>query len=187
MRGRSAVFGGFKFSEIFQAFSGSPLAITSTSCGTNPAQVAFSSSSTCAATYNPNYTNPNNARINGKHWGQGVTRSNYNDTKNPGTFFIDNTAFAATPAYVFGNTPRTAPYGLTGPGNYGLDLALVRSFPLHITEGSRFNFRAEWYNVTNHTKFNVASTVYGSSNFGQVAPDPTASRKSLQLSGRIEF
>jgi hypothetical protein len=176
-----AAFGGFKFSEIFQAFSGSPLAITGATCGTNLAQ------GTCMPTYNPAYNNPNSARINGKHWGQGVTRSSYNNTNDSTTFFIDKSAFVNTPINVFGNTSRTAPYGLTGPGNYGLDLALVRSFPLHITESTRFNFRAEWYNVTNHTKFNVASTVFGNANFGQVAPDPTASRKSIQLSGRIEF
>jgi hypothetical protein len=68
-----------------------------------------------------------------------------------------------------------------------LDLALVRSFPLHITEASKLNFRAEWYNVTNHTQFAVASTSVGNAAFGQVAPNGTANRKAAQFSARIEF
>jgi hypothetical protein len=91
------------------------------------------------------------------------------------------------PAYTFGDSPRTAPYGLTGPGNYQLDLAMVRSFPLHITAASKLNFRAEWYNVTNHTLFGVASTVVGNSSFGQVGTNSAANRKAVQFSGRIEF
>ncbi len=180
-----AILGGFKFSEIFQAFSGSPLAITGSSCPTNPAATV------CLPIYNPSFAG-NNARVNGKHWGQGVTYGNYNTTNNSLTApiaqqFINPAAFAYPNAYQFGNTSRTAPYGITGPGNYNLDLALVRSFPLKFTENAHLNFRAEWYNVTNHTKFAVASTVFGNSNFGEVAPDGSATRKSAQFSARIEF
>jgi hypothetical protein len=173
-----AVLGGFKFSEIFQAFSGSPLNITAATCGTNPAQ------GVCLPSINPAFTNPGNARINGKHWGQGVTRSNYNTVS-----FINSAAFTTTPAYQFGNVSRTAPYGLTGPGNYELDIALVRSFKLHITEAARFDFRAEYYNVTNHTQFLVTgnSLVFGNAQFGQVAPNPAATRRSAQFSGRLSF
>jgi hypothetical protein len=182
-----AVLGGFKFSETFQAYSGSPLAITSSSCGTNPAQTAFSSpAGACMPTLNPAFTGQ--ARINGK-WGQGSTAAQI--VNGLGTPNIDSTAFVATPAYQFGNAPRTAAYNLSAPGNYDLDIALVRSFPLHLTKTSKFNFRAEMYNVTNHTKFAVsgANVVYstGSTTFGQVAADSTATRKAVQLSARIEF
>ena len=44
-RWERAVFGGFKFSEIFQIYSGSPLPITASACSTNPAQNAFSTPS----------------------------------------------------------------------------------------------------------------------------------------------
>jgi hypothetical protein len=170
-----AVLGGFQFSTIFQAFSGSPLAVTAASCGTNPAQ------GTCMPTYNPAYTG-NQARINGKHWGQGVTTSTYNKIS-----FIDSTAFTTTPAYIFGNTARTAPYGLTGPGNYDLDIALVRSFPLHLTQSTKLNLRAELYNVTNHTQFSVASAVWGNASFGQVNGVQVNNQREAQLSARIEF
>ena len=175
-----AVFGGFKFSEIFQAFSGSPLPITGT-CGTNPAQ------GTCMPTFNPTFFTP--ARINGK-WGQGVTRGNFNTANTPSNRFIDLNAFTTTPSFVFGNTPRTAPYNIYGPGNYNLDISLRRSFALHITESARLSLQADMYNVTNHTKFIPASNAWSNTtttNFGQIAPDPTATRKGVQLAGRIEF
>jgi hypothetical protein len=169
-----AIFGGFKFSEIFQAYSGSPLAITAASCGTNPAAAV------CMPSYNPSYSG--NARINGTKWGQGVTRTTYNKIS-----YIDSNAFKTTPAYTFGNTARTAPYNLNGPGNYNLDVSLRRSFGLHLTESARLNLQADLYNVTNHTQFVVASSSFGNSSFGQVAGTQANNRRSIQLSGRIEF
>jgi hypothetical protein len=173
-----AVFGGFKFSEIFQAFSGSPLFITEASSNPNPAAAVNMPS------LNPAFSGP--ARINGK-WGQGVTAANYSSTSLPSNHFIDSNAFVTNTAYQFGNSPRTAPYNIYGPGNYDLDIGLNRSFPLHFTESARFNFRADWYNITNHTWFAVANTAWGNANFGQVAPNTTAPRKSVQLSARIDF
>ena len=109
--------------------------------------------------------------------GEGVTAANYNQSTNPASYFIDSTAFIATPAYQFGNTPRTAAYNIYGPGNYDLDIALVRSFPLHLSEASKFDFRAEMYNVTNHTMFAVASAVFGNAAFGQVTADTAATAR----------
>ena len=130
-------------------------------------------------TYSSSYSG--NARINGK-WGQGVTRSNYNKIN-----FIDSSAFTTTPSYMFGNTARTAPYNLYGPGNYNLDLSLRRSFGLHLGESSRLNLQADMYNVTNHTQFAVASSVFGNSSFGQVSGGQANTSRAIQLSGRIEF
>lgn len=90
-------------------------------------------------------------------------------------------------AYMFGDAPRTAPYNLYGPGNYGLDLSLARTIPLHISEAATLNFRAEWYNVTNHTFFALASTAVGNGSFGQVTSNGFANRKSAQFSARINF
>lgn len=193
-----AILGGFKFSEIFQAFSGSPLAITGSSCQTNQAQ------SGCPPTLNPGFAGA--ARVNGK-WGKGITAANTgaisyiasstcSATSTPTGPFINPVAPSGgttcvnsqfMPAYTFGNAPRTAPYNIYGPGNYQLDLALVRSFPLHITDSARLNFRAEMYNVTNHTLFAVAGTVVGNANFGTVGQSSSYTRRSAQLSARIEF
>ena len=192
-----AVFGGYKVSEIFQAFSGSPLAVTASTCQTNPAL------STCVPTLNPGFSGP--AFIGGK-WGAGAVaptstgpaaKSFIVPSTNTGTGascvisgpFVDaacvNTAFA--PAYTFPNANRTAPYDLFGPGNYQLDMAVVRSFPLHFSETARFNFRAEMYNLTNKTFFSVVSTQVGNSAFGTVTPSTSYNRRAAQFSARIEF
>lgn len=60
------------------------------------------------------------------------------------------------PAYMFANSPRTAPFHLYGPGNYSVHIGLARTFDLGF-EGAKFDFRAELYNITNHTQFSVAN------------------------------
>ncbi|HLJ75811.1 MAG TPA: hypothetical protein VKT75_00280 [Acidobacteriaceae bacterium] len=45
----------------------------------------------------------------------------------------------------------------------------------------------EWYNITNHTQFAVASQAVGNSTFGTGTQSGTLNRKAAQLSARIEF
>lgn len=170
-----AILGGLTFSGVFQAYSGSPLVIQAASCQTNPAQP----SNFCPAALNAGFSG--SVRQNGK-WGQGANWSNYTTIS-----YINANGFAVAPNYTFGNAPRTAAYNLYSPGNYQLDLGLVRSFPLHITEATKLDFRAEWYNVTNHTLFSVASTSIGNSSFGQITQSPSLNRKAAQFSARVEF
>ncbi|HEX4758205.1 MAG TPA: TonB-dependent receptor [Terracidiphilus sp.] len=187
-----AVIGGFTVSGVFQAFSGSPLALTENSPQTNPGQ------SSNQPIMNPNFTGP--VRVNGK-WGQGTSGDpRYSVAPSyiaastgttvataAGPFMNPVTGILNSYAYQISDAPRTAPYNLYGPGNYQLDLALVRSFPLHITEATKLDFRAEWYNVTNHTYFAVASAAVGNGAFGQVASNGLANRKAAQFSARISF
>jgi hypothetical protein len=174
-----AIFGGFKLSTIFQAFSGSPVAITGTSCPANPAN------STCMPNYNPNYSLAKNVRINGKY-GQNINRVTAATTP-----YIDINAFQYAPAYTFGNLARTAPYNLYGPGNYQWDLSLRRSFKLHLTEASKFNFQADLYNVTNKTFFALTGTSVsyftGNANFGALTQSVNYNRRAAQFSARLEF
>jgi hypothetical protein len=95
-----------------------------------------------------------------------------------------NTAYA--PAYTFGNAPRTSPYGLTGPGNFDLDISLRRTFNLHLGENTRLSLQADLYNVTNYVFFGGIGTTVGSSTFGTVSSQVNNARAG-QLSGRIEF
>jgi hypothetical protein len=188
-----AILGGFKFSGIFQAFSGSPLFITESSVQTNPAQP----SSNVEPIMNPNFSG--SARQNGK-WGKGTTTdttiaqpsyivpSTGTTTANAaGPFMNPVTTMLSSYAYQFSDAPRTAPYNLTGPGNYQLDLGMVRSFPLHLTAASKLNIRAEWYNVTNKTFFALSSTAVGNTSFGTVTTSSLYNRKAAQFSARIEF
>jgi hypothetical protein len=187
-----AILGGFTISGVYQAFSGSPLALTESASQTNPAQ------STAVPILNPNFGYKASARQNGK-WGKGITAANTGAisyivpstgtsvASAQGPFENPVTGILSTYAYQFSNARRTAPYNLFGPGNYQMDLALVRSFPLHFTESASLNFRAEWYNVTNHTWFAVASTAVGNSSFGDVTSNSIATRKAAQFSARINF
>jgi len=189
-----AILGGFKFSGVFQEFSGSPLAITEATAQTNPAQ------SGAPAVMNPAYSG--SARNNGR-WGKGATWQNATGTGTPiKTYivqsagatkavatgpFIDTASDTTEYSYLFSDGARTAPYDLVGPGTYQLDLAMVRSFPLHLTQASRLDFRAEWYNVTNHTFWSVADTKIHDANFGAVTPSGSNNRKAAQFSARIAF
>lgn len=188
----SAVFGGFKFSTIFMAFSGSPLAITAqapylnTSGGIQTTAMPF---------LNPGYTR---ARIKGR-WGQGTVANPclYVPMGQKCTFvnpsYIDTTPFAmagnglsAAQDYHISTIARTSPLGLQSPASYNLDISLRRSFPLHMGEGKHITLEGDLYNVTNHTQFGGIGTVVGSSNFGQVSVQSNSPRDA-QLSARIEF
>ena len=202
-----AILGGFTFSGVYQAYSGSPLGLTESANQTNPAESTFE------PILNPGYFG-GSARQNGK-WGKGITAANTGAISYivPSTGGANSTTGAiVTPItgpfispvaptgqtslltsvgspypYKFSDAARTAPYNLYGPGNYTLDLAMVRSFPLHFTESAHLDIRAEWYNITNHTLFAVASTAVGNSSFGDVTSNPSAPRKAAQFSARVSF
>lgn len=197
-----AILGGFTWSGVYQQFSGSPLALTESSAQTNPAQT------TNMPILNPNFTGP--VRVNGK-WGKGTLGTTYcngclpttaNTISNPsyiasstgttvgtaaGPFMNPVSGILSSYNYLFSDAPRTAPYGLYGPSNYQADIAMIRSFPLHITEATKLDFRAELYNLTNHTFFGVANTAVGNASFGQATNNGSLNRKSAQFSARIEF
>jgi hypothetical protein len=172
-----ALASNFKFSGILQIYSGSPLAITGSSCQVNPAQ------STCNPTVAPGFTGP--GRINGK-WGDGATPTSSPSYLNAAAFVPISTLTAAgSPyAYTFGDAARTAPFGMYGPGNYDIDISLRRTFGL--TERAHLTFEGDLYNLTNHTDFLVGGTAFGSSNFGTVSGQANTSRDA-QLSLRLEF
>ena len=172
-----ALASNFKFSEIVQAFSGSPLAITGSACQTNPAE------SVCMPTVAPGFTGP--GRIAGK-WGAGATSSSSPSYLNSAAFVpvATLTASGSPYAYTFGDSPRTAPFGMFGPGNYDIDISLRRTF--NIVERAHVTFEGDLYNVTNHTQFLVGGTAFGSASFGTVSGQANSSRDA-QLSLRIEF
>jgi hypothetical protein len=72
-------------------------------------------------------------------------------------------AGTACEGMVIGNTARTAPYGLRGPGNYDLDGDLRRTFDLWKDGRVKFIFEASVFNAVNHVWFgSSASTANGS-------------------------
>ena len=100
--------------------------------------------------------------------------------------WFDPTAFAAPAPGTWGNLGHNA---LRGPGRDNWNLALHKNFVFSEERGSRLEFRAESFNVWNHTQFKGdvqgggISTSVGSSNFGAVtsAFDPRTMQLGLKL------
>ena len=83
--------------------------------------------------------------------------------------WFNTSAFVQAPYGYFGNA---APGSIPGPGVIDFDMALYKDFRIH--ESTGFQFRAEAFNIFNHTNFSGVSQALGSGNFGQVtsALDP---------------
>jgi hypothetical protein len=81
-----------------------------------------------------------------------------------------NTAAFVRPAFgFFGNAGNGI---IRGPGLINFDMGFYKDF--HATERHTIQFRSEFFNIFNHTNFNVVDTTLGSGTFGQVvgAADP---------------
>jgi len=89
--------------------------------------------------------------------------------------YFDPTAFVLPPPGFYGNAGRNI---LIGPGYANFDLGLMKNTPLRIREGSRLEFRAEFFNLANRANFAVPDT-----NAWQVL-NPT-SRQYIAGVGRI--
>ena len=80
------------------------------------------------------------------------------------TQWWNKAAFALPPALSFGNAGTGV---LVGPGLKQLDLSLGKNFRLN--EARRFEFRAEFFNFTNHPNFYRPETAFDNANFGVVS------------------
>jgi hypothetical protein len=90
-------------------------------------------------------------------------------------------AFAAPPAFAFGNVGRNT---ITGPGMQTMDLALVREF--NVTEKTKFQFRAELFNALNHTNLGTPNRFVNTPQFGTITEAATPGRQ-VQFSARVSF
>jgi hypothetical protein len=142
-------------------------------------------------TYNPkNYQTLNNPTAGGANAG--------NYYFNPANFSVANINnlnsiarqnAANLPYFTYGTMPRNA---LRGPDNVNFDLALAKHFK--IAERFDLEFRADAFNVLNHTQFGNPDTSITDSTFGQISTtiaDPSASGyeagRILQLALHLKF
>jgi hypothetical protein len=95
--------------------------------------------------------------------------------------WFNTAAFAAPPAYTFGDVGRNSVYG---PGMQTLDLALVRDF--NLTERTKFQFRSEFFNALNHTNLGTPDRFVNTPQFGTITQSTTPGRE-IQLSARLSF
>jgi hypothetical protein len=163
-----ALIRGYEVSGVYTFVSGTPLAITSTGC-------VLVLSGTCEPNLNPTFSGP--VRINGEY-GHGKTYAQLSSTP-----FIAAAAFSTPAKYTFGNAPRTAPYGLNGPGGYNLNMSLRRSFGIYKT--LKFAMQIDAINVTNHTVFSNPAVGVSSSTFGTITG--TNASRDIQIAARLDF
>jgi hypothetical protein len=202
------IVGGWRISDIVTYVAGNPLAIVGGS-----ATCTALLQGTCMPVYTPGFTG--SVRQNGG-WGHGATRNGIAGTVPAGTElsaiqYINPAAFTnastvlntnctatGTPSpclgMVLGNTARTAPYGLRGPGNYDIDGDLRRTFDLWKDGRVKFIFEASVFNAVNHVWFgssastadgSIGSTT-GSSSFGAVTGQSNSPRQ-WQMAGHVTF
>lgn len=101
-------------------------------------------------------------------------------TRNAATWF-NPAAFTTPAAYTFGNSGRNSVYG---PGMQTMDLGVVREFS--VTENTRFEARAEFFNLFNHTNLDTPNRFVNTANFGSIT-DATTPGREIQLSARLSF
>ena len=133
---------------------------------------------------------PLNITMNGDNAGIGVSGNPYRpdlvgDWAGNGTWqnFFNKNAFSQPARGTFGNAGRNV---VRGAGLNNTDASLFRNFPgILKVESSELQFRAEFYNLFNHTQFSNFGTTLGVGNFGQATGARDA--RTIQLGLRLNF
>lgn len=95
--------------------------------------------------------------------------------------YFDTTAFV-TSGTGYGNVGRNV---LRGPGQANWDFSALKNFPIY--ERTSFQFRAEFFNIFNHTNFaNPGSALSSSSSFGVIS-STVGNPRVIQFAGKILF
>ena len=101
--------------------------------------------------------------------------------------WFDTSVFSTPAAGTWGNTPAN---NVSGPGHDNWNLSFFKNFVFSEQRPINFQFRAEFFNVWNHTQWvgdtqnGGIVTNFGASNFGAVtvAADPRIIQLALKLS-----
>jgi hypothetical protein len=98
------------------------------------------------------------------------------------TQWFTTNAFTAPAAGTWGNLGFDA---LRGPGRDNWNLSFFKNFVFSESRGSMFQFRADAFNVWNHTQFRNVDSNNTSSTFGQVTS--TFDPRTFQLGAKLVF
>jgi len=160
--------GGYQIASIFTANSGLPLTVFTSRAKGDPAASGLNGVGSV-----------NNGRVSTPRPNQ-IGNPNSGGAQSFDQFF-NTAAFAdVTVAGAPGNERRGA---VNGPGLWRYDLALMKNTTLR--EGVNLQFRAEAFNVFNHTNFSTVGTTLGSSTFGKVTN--TRDPRIIQLALKLGF
>jgi hypothetical protein len=165
-RALKMIAGGWQISGIIQATSGAPINITTSG---NVNGVASVCNVVPSCTNRPDVIGP-------------IT---YPHTVNQ---WFSTSSFAAPAPGTWGNLGNNA---IRGPGRDNWNMSLFKAFVFSEKRGSQFQFRADFFNIWNHTQFKGSvqtggiNTTLGGSNFGQItaAYDP----RIIQLGAKLVF
>ena len=103
---------------------------------------------------------------------------NPNDGPKTQQHWFNTSAFSLPALFAFGNTPRNA---VIGPGLQEFDLSLQKE--IHLKEATKLLFRAEAYNLFNHSNFNIPNRTAFTANFGSIS----SAQDSRQLQLALKF
>ncbi len=92
--------------------------------------------------------------------------------------WLDKSAFAMPAPGAVGTSSINM---VRGPGQYNIDAGLYRNF--HVKERFNIQFRAEYFNLLNHTRLGNPNTTYSSSTFGAILGtlDPRVGELALKV------
>lgn len=173
--GHGRRFGGNSNKLVDEVLGGWQLTLINTMTSGTPININYSLSSgsglyvTDLVTYRPN-------RVAGA-----AIYGSRTKTATSVTGVFNNAAFALPTTGPWGNASRNL-----GRSNafYQADLGLHKAFSLW-NEASKFDFRAEAFNVLNKVNYAAANSTFGGSTFGQITS--AAPARQLQLAAKIIF
>jgi len=150
------VIGGWQLNTIVTHGSGTPFSVA---VGTDRSQTGVNYQ-------RANVVGPDNGNLS-------------SDQRSPSHWF-NTAAFALAPQGTFGNSGRNI---VIGPPTNNVDLSLFKNFP--ISEQRKLQFRAEFFNVLNHSQFNLPVADPTSPTFGQILSSKPA--REIQLALKFTF
>lgn len=163
--------GGWAISGVTTLQSGHPL----TAVAANPTNIY-------GIPYDrPDYTS--NCAVNPAHSVESTINSTYFNTScfmNPTVISPDGVGTG------FGNAPIG---NIKGPGEVEFDFAILKNIPISFPkEGSRIEFRTEFFNLFNHPIFNDPSTAFGAgTTFGQITGPTLVGPRVIQFALEYKF
>ena len=95
--------------------------------------------------------------------------------------WFDPSAYATPVPYTYGNASRNSLYG---PGRTNWDASLFKNFVLH--EETKFEIRAEAFNLPNHPQFGLPNQNIGNAQAGSIT-STVGNPRQLQLGARLQF
>jgi hypothetical protein len=98
----------------------------------------------------------------------------------PGTYYFNRSAFAMPPLFRLGNLGKNTIYG---PGGSNWDLSLFKN--TRVTERVNLQFRAEFFDAFNQSRFGLPGTVLGTPTFGAITS--SAGRRLIQFGLKLQF